>query len=393
LNHDDAALKIPGGVQLFLILGSGETVSVCPKPTSLYLVIPKEKSVPPRCYIHIANWKCQLQHGITPMMKCLNELYVFPIPEGTEVSANCRQIGIVLSSGLPPLFRKTFEELLQYYTIFKVEQNSDVPISIYNKLMTSEQFQEERPVGEQVINLSKTVRYNEAYDDSERGLVAQPSTAGEAISQKIDRGVEAVSSGMAIGAQTASNFIQSGSQSLQKHLRPSETPKGVNANVERGLEIANKFTSVAVKATGMVVAGISTVGTEATRVATPHLKNAAKSVTKTVSEEKGNRIVDDVFLVAGASFRGIGRIWESLECAGSLVANTASQATQETVEHKYGHDAGQAVGLVTGTALNIGKTVTNFNNVGIKALAKKVGKECGKTFLEGYVENREPLPE
>ena len=63
------------------------------------------------------------------------------------------------------------------------------------------------------------------------------------------------------------------------------------------------------------------------------------------------------------------------------------------IADRYGHDAGQAVGLVTGTALNIGKTVTNFNNVGIKALAKKVGKECGKTFLEGYVENREPLPE
>ena len=39
-----------------------------------------------------------------------------------------------------------------------------------------------------MINLSKTVRYNENKDDSKRGRVAQPSTTGEAISQKIVRG-------------------------------------------------------------------------------------------------------------------------------------------------------------------------------------------------------------
>ena len=40
-----------------------------------------------------------------------------------------------------------------------------------------------------MINLSETVQYDEDHD-SEVGLVAQPSTTGEAISQKINKSIQ-----------------------------------------------------------------------------------------------------------------------------------------------------------------------------------------------------------
>ena len=46
-----------------------------------------------------------------------------------------------------------------------------------------------------------------------------------------------------------------------------------------------------------------------------------------------------------------------------------------------------------GTAVNVGRTAFNLDNLGIKAMVKRTAKNAGKTALMNYVGNKERLKE
>lgn len=50
----------------------------------------------------------------------------------------------------------------------------------------------------------------------------------------------------------------------------------------------------------------------------------------------------------------------------------------------YGAAAGQATDNAVNSALNVGLTAFNIDNLGIKAVVKKTGKQTAKAILEDY---------
>lgn len=51
---------------------------------------------------------------------------------------------------------------------------------------------------------------------------------------------------------------------------------------------------------------------------------------------------------------------------------------------RYGHNAGEATHNAVDSAINVGVTAYNIDNIGIKAMVKKTAKQTGHTLLEDY---------
>lgn len=51
---------------------------------------------------------------------------------------------------------------------------------------------------------------------------------------------------------------------------------------------------------------------------------------------------------------------------------------------RYGADAGQATDHAVNSAINVGVTALNIDNLGIKAMVKKTGKETAQAILKDY---------
>lgn len=51
---------------------------------------------------------------------------------------------------------------------------------------------------------------------------------------------------------------------------------------------------------------------------------------------------------------------------------------------RYGDDAGHATDDAVSSAINVGVTAFNIDNIGIKAIVKKTAKETGHAVLDEY---------
>lgn len=61
-----------------------------------------------------------------------------------------------------------------------------------------------------------------------------------------------------------------------------------------------------------------------------------------------------------------------------------SPLIQSDLERRYGAAAGQATDHAVNSAINVGLTAFNVDNLGIKAVVKRTGKQTAKAILEDY---------
>jgi len=57
---------------------------------------------------------------------------------------------------------------------------------------------------------------------------------------------------------------------------------------------------------------------------------------------------------------------------------------------RYGAAAGQATDNAVNSAINVGRTAFNVDNLGIKAIVKKTGKQTAHAILEDYKRPEKP---
>lgn len=57
---------------------------------------------------------------------------------------------------------------------------------------------------------------------------------------------------------------------------------------------------------------------------------------------------------------------------------------QSDFERRYGAAAGQATDHAVNSAINVGLTAFNVDNLGIKAMVKRTGKQTAQAILEDY---------
>ncbi|CAK8675249.1 unnamed protein product [Clavelina lepadiformis] len=375
-------LHIPGGIQLFSV-SEDLNVNVPPPsyPTSLSVFIfendleePSTQPALPPAFIQAGDWIYPLVRGHSPVLLCANGAYMFQniIDPSLPTTDHPDYIGLVISSALDPAYGEMFTNILSNMACLQVQEQSS----------------EEGPPK----YLCNFVNYQ---------AKEEPVTnKDEAISQKIASGIEKsagwLSWGLVKGAKYTSSLIKLGADHLQKNITPDEKPTTVNPTLNKGLQYTHEASKSTVKVSAEIVKGLTTLTTGATKTVFSHVKPYANFLfpkSNSSEQEAKNSNMKGVMTVVGAGVTGFSEVWTSLEKAGMAIAHSVSQATVDTVQHKYGAEAGKSTSHIMGTAVNVGRTAFNLDNLGIKAMVKRTAKNAGKTALMNYVGNKERLKE
>ncbi|XP_005387743.1 PREDICTED: spartin isoform X2 [Chinchilla lanigera] len=358
----DELILIPNGVQIFFVNPAGE-VSAPSYPGYLRIVRFLDNSLDtvlnrPPGFLQVCDWLYPLVPDRSPVLKCSVGAYMFP---DTMLQAAGCFVGVVLSSELPEDDRELFEDLLR--------QMSDL------RLQTKGTSDEE-------VNLSHIVPCEPVSEEKAKEL---PEWS-EKVAQNILSGASWVSWGLVKGAEFTGKAIQKGASKLRERIQPEEKPVEVSPAVSRGLYIAKQATGGAAKVSQFLVDGVCTVANCVGKELAPHVKkHGSKLVPESLKRDKdGKSTLDGAMVVAASSVQGFSTVWQGLECAAKCIVDNVSAETVQTVRYKYGHNAGEATHHAMDSAINVGVTAYNIDNIGIKAMVKKTAKHTGQKLLEDY---------
>ncbi|XP_043852135.1 spartin isoform X2 [Dromiciops gliroides] len=355
-------ILIPSGVQIFFVTPEGE-VSAPSYPGYLRIVkfldtTSEAAQNRPPGFLQVCDWLYPLMPNQSPVLSCSSGVYMFPNTT-LQMSGSC--VGVVLSSELPKEDRELFEDLLK--------QMSDL------RVQASDTSSED-------INLSQVVPFQPVPEENVKVL---PEWS-EKVSQNILSGASWLSWGLVKGAELTGKAIHKGASKLREHIEPEEKPLEVSPTVSKGLHIAKQATGGAVKVSQFLVEGVCSLANCVGRELAPHVKkHGIKLVPESLKKDKdGKSPLDGAMVVAASSLQGFSTVWQGLECAARCIVQKVASETVHTVKHKYGTDAGHATDNAMNSAINVGVTAFNIDNIGIKAVVTRTAKQTGKAILEEY---------
>ncbi|XP_074159581.1 spartin isoform X2 [Sminthopsis crassicaudata] len=409
-------ILIPSGVQIFFVTPDGE-VSAPSYPGYLRIVkflgtTSEAAQNRPSGFLQVCDWLYPLMPSQSPVLSCNSGVYMFPDPT-LQMSGSC--VGVVLSSELPEEDRELFEDLLKQMADLRIQasgnrenreeiqipggmripfvQLKEQPSKNLRKLVPSDQGikdgDQKEGSGTKVsgtsseeINLSQVVPFQPVPEENVRVL---PEWS-EKVSQNILAGASWLSWGLARGAELTGKAIHRGASKLRDHLEPEEKPLEVSPAVSKGLNLAKQATGSAVKVSQFLVEGVCSIANCVGRELAPHVKkHGSKLVPESLKKDKdGKSPLDGAMVVAASSLQGFSTVWQGMECAAKCIVKKVASETVNTVKHKYGDDAGHATDNVMNSAINVGVTAFNIDNIGIKAVVKRTAKQTGKAILEEY---------
>ncbi|NXY90013.1 SPART protein, partial [Alcedo cyanopectus] len=360
----DELILIPQGVQIFFVTPDGQ-VSAPSYPGYLRIVkfldtdSEAAHSRPP-AFLQVCDWLYPLMCNQSPVLCCNTGVYMFP---DTVSQIPGSYVGVVLSSELPAADRELFEDLLK--------QMSDLRI---------------QPPGasSDAVNLPQTVHIQ----PQPEGVEEQKELPewSEKVAHGILSGASWVSWGLIKGAEYTGKAIHKGASKLREHIQPEEKPLEVNPTVAKGLHVAKQATGGAVKVSQFLVEGVCSIASCVGKELAPHVKkHGSKLVPESLKKGKdGKSTFDGALVVAASGVQGFSTVWQGLESAAKCIAKSVSTETVKTVKHKYGEDAGHATDDAVNSAINVGVTAFNIDNIGIKSVVKRTAKETGHAVLDEY---------
>lgn len=364
----------------------------------------------PPGFLQVCDWLYPLVPDRSPVLKCTAGAYMFP---DTMLQAAGCFVGVVLSSELPEDDRELFEDLLRQMSDLRLQAN-------WNRAEEENEFQipgRTRPSSDQLKEASGTdvKQLDQGNKDvrhkGKRGKRAKDTSSedvnlshivpcepvpeekskelpewSEKVAHNILSGASWVSWGLIKGAEFTGKAIQKGASKLRERIQPEEKPVEVSPAVTKGLYIAKQATGGAAKVSQFLVDGVCTVANCVGKELAPHVKkHGSKLVPESLKKDKdGKSPLDGAMVVAASSVQGFSTVWQGLECAAKCIVNNVSAETVQTVRYKYGYNAGEATHNAVDSAVNVGVTAYNINNIGIKAMVKKTATQTGHTLLEDY---------
>ncbi|XP_076430206.1 spartin isoform X2 [Peromyscus maniculatus bairdii] len=417
----DELILIPNGVQIFFVNPAGE-VSAPSYPGYLRIVRFLDNSLDtvlnrPPGFFQVCDWLYPLVPDRSPVLKCTVGAYMFP---DTMLQAAGCFVGVVLSSEPPEDDRELFEDLLRQMSDLRLQANwnraegedefqipgrashpseprkeasgTDVRHSGSSGSSLDQGSKDARHKGKrgkktkdtssEEVNLSQIVPCEPRSEEKAKEL---PEWS-EKVAHNILSGASWVSWGLVKGAEFTGKAIQKGASKLRERIQPEEKPVEVSPAVTKGLYIAKQATGGAAKVSQFLVDGVCTVANCFGKELAPHVKkHGSKLVPESLKRDKdGKSTLDGAMVVAASSVQGFSTVWQGLECAAKCIVNNVSAETVQTVRYKYGHNAGEATHHAVDSALNVGLTAYNIDNIGLKAIVKKTAKQTGHTLLEDY---------
>ncbi|KAL8190894.1 UNVERIFIED_CONTAM: hypothetical protein K2H54_065439 [Gekko kuhli] len=392
----DELILIPHGVQIFYVTPDGQ-VSAPSYPGYLRIVkfLDSEEARAqnrPPAFLQVCDWIYPLMCSQSPVLSCSTGVYMFP-DVMSQVSGS--YVGVVLSSELPAAVRELFEDLLKQMSDLRVQvpgSHEEIGLpsctgfykELFEDLLNQRSDLRVQPAeaSSDVINLRQTVHIQ---PEPEEGARAIPDWS-EKVAHGILSGASWVSWGLAKGAEYTGKAIHAGASKLREHIQPEQKPVQVNPAVAKGLQVAKHATGGAVKVSQFLVESLCSIASCVGKELAPHVKkHGSKLVPDALKKDKdGKSTLDGALVVAASGVQGFSTIWLGLEGAAKCIAKSVSQETVQTVTHKYGEDAGRATDNAVNSAINVGVTAFNIDNIGIKAIVKKTAKETGHAVLDEY---------
>ncbi|MED6236282.1 hypothetical protein ATANTOWER_006969 [Ataeniobius toweri] len=361
-------LYIPYGVQIFFVTPEGQ-VSAPSYPGYLRLVkftsdfsdrIPRR----PPAFLQVCDWLYPLMSVDSPVLLCNTGVFMFP---DMMAPGPGYYVGVVLSSELPAADRDSFKDLLSQMTDLRVQSPDEAADSVNLS---------------QKVSISAPEETQPAETEEENGL---PEWS-EKVANGILTGASWLSWGLVKGAEYTGKAIQKGASKLREHITPEDKPTDVNPTVTKSLYVAKQATGGAVKVSQFLVDGVCTVANCVGRELAPHVKkHGGKLIPESMKKDKDGRSnIDGAMVVAASGVQGFATVWNGLEAAAKDITTNVAAETVTTMKHKYGSAAGQATDNAVNSAINVGITAFNIDNLGIKAVVKRTGKQTAQAILEDY---------
>ncbi|ROJ66297.1 Spartin [Anabarilius grahami] len=360
---------LPQGVQIFFVTPDGQ-VSAPSYPGYLRIVkFTNECSerVPnrPPAFLQVCDWLYPLMASDSPVLLCNTGVYMFPDMMAPTPGS---YVGVVLSSELPQKERELFQNVLSQLTDLRVQESDGATdtINLGQKVPMGPPAPEAAPPG-----------------GEEDKVLPEWS---EKVAQGILTGASWLSWGLVKGAEYTGKAIHKGASKLREHITPEDKPAQVSPTVTKSLHVAKQATGGAVKVSQFLVDGLCTVAGHVGRELAPHVKkHGGKLIPESLKKDRDGRSnIDGAMVVAASGVQGFATMWTGLEVAAKNIAKSVAAETVTTVKHKYGAEAGQATDHAVNSAINVGVTAFNIDNLGIKAMVKKTGKETAHAILADY---------
>ncbi|XP_045930492.1 spartin b isoform X1 [Micropterus dolomieu] len=370
-------LYIPHGVQIFFVTPEGQ-VSAPSYPGYLRLVkfsSDHSDRMPnrPPAFLQVCDWLYPLMAMDSPVLLCNTGVFMFP---DMMAPAPGYYVGVVLSSELPAADRALFQDLLSQMTDLRIQAPDEAA---------------------DAINLSQKVAI--ATPEESEPAATQEDTPLPEWSEKVASGILTGASwlswGLVKGAEFTGKAIHKGASKLREHITPEDKPTHVSPTVTKGLHVAKQATGGAVKVSQFLVDGVCTVASCVGRELAPHVKkHGGKLIPESIRKDKDGRSnIDGAMVVAASGVQGFATMWTGLEVAAKNITTSVASETVTTVKHKYGAAAGQATDNAVNSAINVGITAFNVDNLGIKAVVKRTGKQTAQAILEDYKLQEKPQSE
>ncbi|XP_015241857.1 PREDICTED: spartin-like isoform X1 [Cyprinodon variegatus] len=374
-------LYIPNGVQIFFVTPDGQ-VSAPSYPGYLRLVkftgdLSDRMPNRPPAFLQVCDWLYPLMSVDSPALLCNTGVFMFP---DMMAPTPGYYVGVVLSSELPAADRDLFKDLLSQMTDLRVQDPEEAAdaVNLSQKVPISAP-EETAPAADQTAP---------AESEEEKTL---PEWS-EKVASGILTGASWLSWGLVKGAEYTGKAIQKGASKLREHITPEDKPTDVSPTVTKSLHVAKQATGGAVKVSQFLVDGVCTVAGHVGRELAPHVKkHGSKLIPESMKKDKDGRSnIDGAMVVAASGVQGFAAVWHGLESAAKDITTNVAAETVTTIKHKYGSAAGQATDHAVNSAINVGITAFNIDNLGIKAVVKRTGKQTAKAILEDYKIQEKP---
>ncbi|CAK6968923.1 spartin b isoform X1 [Scomber scombrus] len=365
-------LYIPHGVQIFFVTPEGQ-VSAPSYPGYLRLVkftSDHSERMPnrPPAFLQVCDWLYPLMAMDSPVLLCNTGVFMFP---DMMAPTPGYYVGVVLSSELPAAERELFKDLLSQMTDLRVQ----VPDEAADNINLSQKVS--------IVPTEETVPAATQEEEEEDKALPEWS---EKVANGILTGATWLSWGLVKGAEFTGKAIHKGASKLREHITPEDKPTQVSPTVTKGLHVAKQATGGAVKVSQFLVDGVCTVAGCVGRELAPHVKkHGGKLIPESMKKDKDGRSnIDGAMVVAASGVQGFATMWTGLEVAAKDITTSVASETVTTVKHKYGAEAGNATDHAVNSAINVGITAFNIDNLGIKAVAKRTGRHTAQAILEDY---------
>ncbi|XP_034063050.1 spartin b isoform X3 [Gymnodraco acuticeps] len=372
-------MYIPHGVQIFFVTPEGE-VSAPSYPGYLRLVKftgDQSDRMPnrPPAFLQVCDWLYPLMAVDSPVLLCNTGVFMFP---DMMAPAPGYYVGVVLSAELSAAHRELFQNLLSQMTDLRVQAPEEAAETINLSQKVS------------IATPQETATGVTEEDENEEGKPLPEWS--EKVASGILTGASWLSWGLVKGAEFTGQAIHKGASKLREHITPEDRPTNVSPTVSKGLHVAKQATGGAVKVSQFLVDGVCTVAGCVGRELAPHVKkHGGKLIPESMKKDKDGRSnIDGAMVVAASGVQGFATMWTGLEVAAINITTSVASETVTTVKHKYGAAAGQATDNAVNSAINVGRTAFNVDNLGIKAIVKKTGKQTAHAILEDYKRPEKP---